>query len=343
MGVRSPRNRARKPDRRFRTSFGELQKRAGSAPEPVEEEEEVSSMLAALPAEVIKRVDALEKLQVRAPRTVLSSLRLTCPPRAQEETDELEKQHTLALREVELRFAKLFDATYEKRRDIVTGATEAEGVAPGAATRGIPKFWLTAMLNHREISSFVEEADLPALEALEDITMTYLPKMEVRARARGTPESRAAAQRASPPARSPRHAHTPQGFILHFHFRANAFFENAVLSKEYQLPGELLGSAEEDEEEGEEEEDEQSPLEGVKKIVGTDITWKAGKNLCMKMVTKKVKGGRGKPKKSVTRQEEVPSFFRFFETPDMDLNPEMEAEEVSALPHTPLFPCARPG
>lgn len=66
----------------------------------------------------------------------------------------------------------------------------------------------------------------------------------------------------------------------------------------------------------------------MKKIQGTDILWKSGKNLCVKMVSKRVKGGRGKPKKTVQKQEEVPSFFRFFETPDMNISEDMEAEEV---------------
>ena len=72
--------------------------------------------------------------------------------------------------------------------------------------------------------------------------------------------------------------------------------------------------------EGEEEEDDDD--DEVKKIEGCDIHWKAGKNVTVKLVKKK---GKGKNKKPVTKEEEVPSFFRFFETPDLS---ELDDEET---------------
>jgi hypothetical protein len=135
-----------------------------------------------------------------------------------------------------------------------------------------------------------------------------------------------------------------QGFTLSFHFRSNPYFDNEILSKEYILPGELPGSDEDEQDEGADGEqageDNDGPIDGVKKIQGTDILWKAGKNLCVKMVSKKVKGGRGKPKKTVQKQEDVPSFFRFFETPEMDIDDETEAEEVRTHLQLVLPPCS---
>jgi hypothetical protein len=55
----------------------------------------------------------------------------------------------------------------------------------------------------------------------------------------------------------------------------------------------------------------------VKKIDGCDIAWKAGKNVTVK-VTKKKSKGKGAKGKAVTQEEELPSFFRFFETPDLE-------------------------
>jgi nucleosome assembly protein 1-like 1 len=75
---------------------------------------------------------------------------------------------------------KLYEGNYEKRKEIVTGTKEAEGVDAGAATKGIPKFWLTSMQNHPEVSQFIEEADLPALEYLEDVSIAYHEKLQVR-------------------------------------------------------------------------------------------------------------------------------------------------------------------
>ena len=51
---------------------------------------------------------------------------------------------------------------------------------------------------------FIQEADEPALECLEDITTTLTEK-------------------------------SPMGFSLHFHFKENEYFTNSVLTKEYHM------------------------------------------------------------------------------------------------------------
>jgi len=62
---------------------------------------------------------------------------------------------------------------------------------------------------------------------------------------------------------------------------------------------------------------------------GCKIEWKAGKNLTVKQVKKKVKAkGKGKPTKTVTVEEPVDSFFNFFNPPE--LNDESENPEELA-------------
>ena len=63
---------------------------------------------------------------------------------------------------------------------------------------------------------------------------------------------------------------------------------------------------------------------------GTEIAWKADKNLTVKLVKKTVKKGKGRPK-IVTKEEPVDSFFRYFETndiPDEKAMEDMEQEEA---------------
>jgi len=89
-----------------------------------------------------------------------------------------------------------------------------------------------------------------------------------------------------------------KGFKLTFHFAENPFFENRELWKEYHL-------------------DEPSPYTGdvdVKEIKVSEIEWKAGKNVTVEIVSKKVKGGGAKKAKQKGKEKEEPrdSFFRNF-------------------------------
>jgi len=97
-------------------------------------------------------------------------------------------------------------------------------------------------------------------------------------------------------------------FAVDFHFDSNSFFENKVLSKTYYL--------------------EENDMEGMMfdHVDGTEVQWKPGKSLTVKLVTKqqKVKGGGGKRggrgggaiTKTVTVEEPCESFFNFF-NPDV--------------------------
>lgn len=97
----------------------------------------------------------------------------------------------------------------------------------------------------------------------------------------------------------------PYGYSLEFFFKENPFFTNKVLTKSYVLKTEV---------------DATDPLSydgpDLETSTGCTINWKEGKNVCMKLVKKKLKPRNKKqPPKVVTKEERQDSFFNFFETP----------------------------
>lgn len=70
--------------------------------------------------------------------------------------------------------------------------------------KGIPKFWLSVLQNFNHTGERVEEHDVPILEALQNITMTYSPKDSEK-----------------------------DYFDLNFFFGPNEYFKNKTLSKRY--------------------------------------------------------------------------------------------------------------
>jgi len=131
----------------------------------------------------------------------------------------------------------------------------------------------------------------------------------------------------------PNEATPTPSFVLEFHFSPNEYFDEQILKKTYVFS-------------------EDDPVSGpmLEEIKGMDITWKEGKNVSVKMVTKKQqvggnkrgkrggKGGRGSQGqvKTVTVEEPVPSFFHFFKETSLpevgsdeeDSNTEEEFQEI---------------
>jgi hypothetical protein len=110
------------------------------------------------------------------------------------------------LKALELKYQGVYQGVCDKRRGVVTGATEVEGAAGGV--KGIPKFWLTAMRNSSFLSSFIEEHDVPALEYLTDVSTSFVGAMKVRPRrahpqAQPNPSPRGALTPPPPPSPSP--------------------------------------------------------------------------------------------------------------------------------------------
>ncbi len=226
------------------------------------------------------------------------------------EYDNLQKAFVAEQRALEKKYEPLYASVCAARRDIVVGTVDPV-VGGGGGAKGIPGFWLTAMKNCRSIADFIEEHDEPVLEFLTDITTAYEGDLA--------------------------------GFRLDFHFAPNPFFDNAVLSKVFHIPNFVEGApAPEKAAAGaaagagaaaaaEEEEDEFVDDEGfdVKAIDGCDIAWKAGKDVTVKITKKKSKGGKkGKGGAMVVKEEPLPSFFRFFETPELVAPPGATEEEV---------------
>ena len=69
--------------------------------------------------------------------------------------------------------------------------------------KGIPEFWLTIFRNVSLLQEMVEDYDIPILKHLEDVKVVLNEK--------------------------------PMGFILKFYFSPNEYFQNSVLTKEYEM------------------------------------------------------------------------------------------------------------
>jgi nucleosome assembly protein 1-like 1 len=110
-----------------------------------------------------------------------------------------------------------------------------------------------------------------------------------------------------------------KGFQLRFHFAPNDYFHNTVLTKSYDVPNLLLS--------------DEPMLKGVR---GTSIQWKPDKSLTYRMVKKKQRG-KGKHAgqlRTIEKKEELDSFFKWFEPPEMppmDSMDEERADELEAI------------
>lgn len=194
--------------------------------------------------------------------------------------EEEEREH----RALELKYEKLYQPVYAKRKALVSGEPEAvdekliqlfaervdifkdeafkQDVEIGPCDvksiqntpHGVCNFWLKAMCNNMSISQQITEKDRPILEYLSDITLDLHEE--------------------------------GYGFELGFHFPKNPYFKNALLKKSFPMKEENQ----------------------VDKAEGTVIEWTPGSD-----VTKqKKKKGKGKNKKTVVVKAQ--SFFNFFET-----------------------------
>lgn len=116
----------------------------------------------------------------------------------QQQTNELDEEEEAAYRELELKYDKLYQEVYEQRKKLLAGeidpspallaeyearATELNDedykkleVTPcdvkeiQNTPKGVPGFWLRAVLNHPGIGRLVQEKDRPIMMFLQDIT-----------------------------------------------------------------------------------------------------------------------------------------------------------------------------
>lgn len=111
--------------------------------------------------------------------------------RNQNEIDSLNERASEEILKVEQKYNKLRRPFYDKRNEII---------------KRIPKFWLTAFINHPQISAIIEEDEEDCLQ--------YLNKLEVE-----------------------ECEDIKSGYKINLYFDTNPYFENDMLSKEF-----LMGS-----------------------------------------------------------------------------------------------------
>ena len=107
----------------------------------------------------------------------------------QNEIDAMNEKASEEILKVEQKYNQLRRPFFDKRNEIIAR---------------IPKFWLTAFINHPQISSIIEEDEEDALQ--------YLSKLEVE-----------------------EFEDIKSGYKIKFHFSANPYFSNDSLCKEFQL------------------------------------------------------------------------------------------------------------
>jgi len=107
----------------------------------------------------------------------------------QNEIDAMNEKASEEILKVEQKYNQLRRPFFDKRNEIIAR---------------IPKFWLTAFINHPQISSIIEEDEEDALQ--------YLSKLEVE-----------------------EFEDIKSGYKIKFHFSANPYFSNESLCKEFQL------------------------------------------------------------------------------------------------------------
>jgi len=107
----------------------------------------------------------------------------------QNEIDQLNEKASEEILKVEQKYNKLRKPFFEKRNDLI---------------KKIPNFWVTAFVNHPQISSILDEE--------EEECLHYLTKVEVE-----------------------EFDDIKSGYRIKFHFEENPFFDNDVLTKEFHL------------------------------------------------------------------------------------------------------------
>ncbi|EZG51419.1 nucleosome assembly protein [Gregarina niphandrodes] len=88
-----------------------------------------------------------------------------------------------------------------------------------------------------------------------------------------------------------------KSFRITFHFEPNAFFTNSVLTKQFVM-----------------DEDEETGENLLVQAIGTKIDWKPGKDVTVKIISKRQRHKLSKEMRTVTVKKARPSFFNFFRT-----------------------------
>lgn len=176
----------------------------------------------------------------------------------QNEIDALNEKASEEILKVEQKYNSLRKPFFQKRNEII---------------QRIPSFWVTAIVNHPQISGILEEEEEECLQ--------FMQKLEVE-----------------------EFEDIKSGYRIHFHFEENPYFENKVLTKEFNL-----GSSGE------------TPVS-----MSTAIKWKPERDLT-KMLPKKAMANRRK------RGLEYRTFFDWFTDNNDPIN-----DDIAELIKDDLWP-----
>jgi hypothetical protein len=223
------------------------------------------------------------QLEMRSPAVIK---RLNALKNEQLKLTELEVKFFEEMHALECKYHKMFEPIYERRRQIVAGEYEptaeetkwslsnlnGHGDAPEqtpAVTNGdAPKVEEKGIPNFwlETLHAFRMTAEL--VQECDEPILAFLQDIQVKM-----------------------FEQKPYGYTLEFHFAENPFFTNTVLTKTYELKIEL---------------DAKDPFtfEGpdLDKVIGCKIDWKAGKNVCVNLIKKKLKSKNKKaPPKIITK------------------------------------------
>merc|ERR1712000_405641 len=211
----------------------------------------------------------------------------------QKEHSKLEADFQQEVLELEKKYFAKFTPLYERRSQIVNGATEPSEEEVKAAEEddddeeekegesaakpeqksdmpdnvaGIPEFWLSAMKNQVTFAEMITDRDEAALKHLVDIRMEYLDV---------------------------------PGFKIIFEFAPNEFFSNKTLTKTYFYQSEMGYGGDFIYDHAE----------------GDKIEWLPGKDLTVRVEAKKQRNKTTKQTRIVKKSVPTESFFNFFSPP----------------------------
>ncbi|XP_055612682.1 protein SET [Uranotaenia lowii] len=176
----------------------------------------------------------------------------------QNEIDALNEKASEEILKVEQKYNALRKPYFQKRNEII---------------RKIPSFWVTAILNHPQISGILEEEEEECLQFMEKLEVEEFEDIK-------------------------------SGYRIHFYFDENPYFENKVVTKEFNL-----GSSGE------------TPVS-----TSTTIKWKPDRDLT-KMLPKKPMANRRK------RGLEYRTFFDWFTDNNDPIN-----DDIAELIKDDLWP-----
>ncbi|CAN1334923.1 Nucleosome assembly protein 1;2 [Linum perenne] len=152
-------------------------------------EEALSNQLKQLNLQTLEKLDPKVRSRIDRLRAI------------QSHHDDLESKLFHELTSLKSNYHKLSEPFYSRRYDIVNEEEKSES--------GVPKFWLTAMKNNKDLANQITARDEGALVYLKDIKCSRIVD-EVN--------------------------QNPKGFRLDFYFdKRNPYFENSVLSKTYEM------------------------------------------------------------------------------------------------------------